>query len=64
MDDDKILRRVRPQAVVTMPLWLKRWLEVQAKEQEKSQSAIVVELLLAYKARLEGETAGVRELSA
>lgn len=64
MDEDKIVRRVRPQAVVTMPLWLKRWLERQAKEQEKSQSAIVVELLLAYKARLDAEVVDVRELSA
>ena len=53
MDDEYITRRVKPQAVVSMPLSLKRWIEDQARERRISQSDVVVEVLLEHKARIE-----------
>jgi hypothetical protein len=59
MNDELVTRRVKPQAVVMMPLSVKRWIEEQARERGTSQSQVMLDAILAEKERVEAE--GERE---
>lgn len=57
MDDERILRRVKPALVITTSMTIKRWVEEQAREQETTQSEIVNRVLAREMNRAEADPA-------
>jgi hypothetical protein len=62
MDDERIVRKVKPTLVITTSMTIKRWVEEQARLRETTQAEIVNELLRDYMNRTQAEP--VAELAA